>query len=441
MKWLRWSAALLLIAAIAGMLLNRDTLDATRLEMWVRDWGWMGKPAFVGIYALATLLFLPGSLLTLTAGALFGPWLGGLLSLLGATLGASLSFLIARHLAGAWVTEKAGEKLTRLLNGVDAEGWRFVAFTRLVPIFPFNLLNYALGLTRIRFLPYALTSLICMIPGGMAYAWLGHAGRAATTGDVEAIRAGLWGLGLLTLALLLPRWIKHSRKTILILCLCAAPPALAEEPCEHCHAPLLPSWQQSRHHQTDVQCQACHGTRHTGEMAAHARRNESCISCHINENNSYKTSKHGVITTLEAERMDFTLPLTGGNLRAPTCAYCHLHQNAHASLQDQTAPCRDCHSPRFVTTWMESGARNRAIGEMKYREAMELLATLPDRPPFQEATLRLRESLRHHLKNLTLGVGHQSPDELWWHGQAALDGDLLRVKSLRGALERADQTP
>ncbi|MBF0128159.1 MAG: TVP38/TMEM64 family protein, partial [Magnetococcales bacterium] len=91
---------------------------------------------FVLLYILATILFLPGSVLTLAGGALFGPWLGGSLSLAGATIGAGIAFLIARHLAGDWVVQRAGGMAGRLLAGVEAEGWRFVAFVRLVPIFP-----------------------------------------------------------------------------------------------------------------------------------------------------------------------------------------------------------------------------------------------------------------------------------------------------------------
>ncbi|MBF0214409.1 MAG: TVP38/TMEM64 family protein [Magnetococcales bacterium] len=203
---------ILFAGAILWIFHHRAQLDPKHWEPMVMAWGDWGKAIFVGVYALSTVLFLPGSVLTLASGALFGPWIGGALSLTGATLGAGFSFLIARHLAGEWVARRAAGIIGRLLSGVEAEGWRFVAFTRLVPIFPFNLLNYALGLTRIRFDHYLITSLICMIPGGLAYSWLGHAGRAATTGESEAIRAGLWGLGLLAISLLIPGWLKRRRQ-------------------------------------------------------------------------------------------------------------------------------------------------------------------------------------------------------------------------------------
>lgn len=209
---IRSAVALALLAAVAVAFHYRQTLDPAQLEAWVRSWGMAGMAVFVLLYLLATVLFLPGSVLTLTGGALFGPWLGGLLSLLGATLGAGIAFLIARYLAADWVANKAGGMVKRLLGGVETEGWRFVAFVRLVPLFPFNLLNYALGLTRIPFSHYLLASFVCMAPGGLAYAWLGHAGRSAATGEANAIKTGLWALAMLAVALLIPRWVKQWRE-------------------------------------------------------------------------------------------------------------------------------------------------------------------------------------------------------------------------------------
>jgi len=100
---------------------------------------------FVLVYALATVLFVTGSILTIAGGALFGPAWGTLWNLSGATLGATLALLIARYVASDWVSRTTGERLTRLMRGVEEEGWRFVALVRLVRFFPFNLVNYAFG--------------------------------------------------------------------------------------------------------------------------------------------------------------------------------------------------------------------------------------------------------------------------------------------------------
>ena len=91
-------------------------------------------------------------------------------------MGATVAFLLARYVAADWVRRTAGPRLERIIKGVEEEGWRFVAFVRLMPLIPFNLLNYALGLTRIPLLEYAVASVVCMAPGTLAYTWLGHAG-------------------------------------------------------------------------------------------------------------------------------------------------------------------------------------------------------------------------------------------------------------------------
>ena len=101
--------------------------------------------------------------------------LGTVYNLTGATLGAALAFLIARYLASDRVARKTGGRVKQLIDGVENEGWRFVAFVRLVPLFPFNLLNYTLGLTRLRLLPYVIASYLFMLPGAIAYTYLGYA--------------------------------------------------------------------------------------------------------------------------------------------------------------------------------------------------------------------------------------------------------------------------
>ncbi|MFY9976014.1 MAG: rhodanese-like domain-containing protein, partial [Chromatiaceae bacterium] len=135
-----------------------------------------------------------------------------LYNLLGATLGAGLAFLVARYLAGGWVQARAKGLLAHLVRGVEAEGWRFVAFTRLVPLFPFNLLNYALGLTRTPFLPYLLATLVFMLPGAIAYTYLGFAGREAVAGGEDLIQKGLIALALLAAVAFLPRLVARLRQ-------------------------------------------------------------------------------------------------------------------------------------------------------------------------------------------------------------------------------------
>jgi len=202
----------LLIAAVAVWLaFNRDRLDPAVIESAIHHLGFWAPLGHIVLFALGTILFVPGAIFGLVGGALFGPLWGAVLNLAGAILGATAAFLVARYVAADWVRRKAGGRLDRLVTGVEAEGWRFVAFVRLVPLFPFNLSNYALGLTRISLQHYVLASLACMVPGTVAYTWLGHAGREAAAGNTAAIRYGLIALALLAAIAFLPRLVRRLR--------------------------------------------------------------------------------------------------------------------------------------------------------------------------------------------------------------------------------------
>jgi uncharacterized membrane protein YdjX (TVP38/TMEM64 family)/rhodanese-related sulfurtransferase len=204
----------LFIALAAGIALAyayRDLMNVAALESRVRNAGALGPLLYMALYAIATVLFLPGAVITLAGGALFGPLWGTLYSLTGATAGATAAFLIARYLASDWVHRKAGGWAKQLVEGVEQEGWRFIAFVRLVPLFPFNLLNYALGLTRIGLLAYVVGSYVFMFPGALAYTYLGYAGREAVAGGEGLIQKGLLALALLSVVAFLPRLVKRLR--------------------------------------------------------------------------------------------------------------------------------------------------------------------------------------------------------------------------------------
>ena len=211
----RLRPVLLLILVLAGvaawLAFHRGTLDPTLVEDALRSLGAWAPLVHVVLFALGTVLFVPGALFGLAGGLLFGPVLGTLLNLTGAMLGATAAFLPARHLASDWVGRKAGPRLGRVIEGVEAEGWRFVALVRLVPLFPFSPMNYALGLTRIRLLPYLAASALCMLPGTLAYTWLGYAGREAIGGNVAAVRYGLLGIGELAAIALLPGLVRRFK--------------------------------------------------------------------------------------------------------------------------------------------------------------------------------------------------------------------------------------
>ena len=170
---------------------------------WVEGLGWLGPVVFILGYAVATVAFIPGSLLTLAAGAIFGLVQGTLYTFVGATLGASAAFLIARYGARGWIERRiAGNaRFAAIDKAVGREGFKIVALLRLSPIFPFNLLNYSLGLTRVRFVDYLLAS-VAMLPGTLLYVYYGKAAGslAAVAGGVKTERGPeYWltlGLGL-----------------------------------------------------------------------------------------------------------------------------------------------------------------------------------------------------------------------------------------------------
>lgn len=151
---------------------------------WIESLGYIGGIAFMGIYIIATIAFLPGSILTLGAGVVFGIVFGAIYVFVGATLGAIAAFLVGRYIARGWVSQKIADnqKFAAIDRAVAHEGFKIVLLTRLSPIFPFNLLNYAFGVTGVSLKDYALAS-IGMLPGTIMYVYIGSlAGDLARIG-------------------------------------------------------------------------------------------------------------------------------------------------------------------------------------------------------------------------------------------------------------------
>ncbi len=152
---------------------------------WINGLGALGGVVFIAIYILATLAFLPAAILTLGAGVIFGVIWGSLYVFIGATLGAVAAFLVGRYVARGWVKEKISsyKKFANIDQAVSKEGLKIVFLIRLSPLFPFNLLNYALGVTSVSLKDYFLAS-FGMIPGTIMYVYLGHlAGDLALIGN------------------------------------------------------------------------------------------------------------------------------------------------------------------------------------------------------------------------------------------------------------------
>jgi len=154
---------------------------------WIEGLGIVGGIAFIAIYIIATVAFLPGSILTLGAGIVFGVLLGAVYVFIGATLGAIAAFLVGRYLARGWISKKieGNQKFAAIDKAVAREGFKIVLLTRLSPVFPFNLLNYAFGITGVSLKDYVLGS-IGMIPGTVMYVYIGSlAGDLAKIGTED----------------------------------------------------------------------------------------------------------------------------------------------------------------------------------------------------------------------------------------------------------------
>ncbi len=184
--FVRWVSIVVILAALLTMVRLLPVSQAIgAINLWIAELGVWGPVVLALIYIIATVLFVPGMILTLAAGALFGLGVGTVTCSIGSTVGASLAFLIARYVARDKV--KSIARRNRRFDAIDRAigegGWKIVALLRLSPAIPFNLQNYLYGLTRIPFWPYVVTSWLAMLPGTFLYIYLGHVTKAAVGSD------------------------------------------------------------------------------------------------------------------------------------------------------------------------------------------------------------------------------------------------------------------
>jgi uncharacterized membrane protein YdjX (TVP38/TMEM64 family) len=180
-RWRRALGLLILLAAAVVLIASFDVRAWIREALvWIERLGPWGQVLFVAIYIVATVLLIPGAALGLGAGAMFGVVRGSLLVSLASTLGATCAFLLGRHLAREWIAKKieGNATFTAIDRAVADEGWKIVLLTRLSPLFPFVMLNYAFGITRVSLRDYVVASWIGMMPGTVLYVYLGSLARA-----------------------------------------------------------------------------------------------------------------------------------------------------------------------------------------------------------------------------------------------------------------------
>lgn len=194
-----WSTVLkvVLVLVAVGLLFyfgRQATPYVKDFTQWVNDLGVWAPVVFIVGYIVATVAFVPGSILTLAAGAIFGLLWGTVYVFIGSTIGACLAFLISRYLARGWVEKKLEDqpRFQAVDRAVGREGGKIVALMRLAPVFPFNLLNYGLGLTKVKFWHYALAC-IAMIPGTLLYVYYGYlAGSVAQAASGVERETTVW---------------------------------------------------------------------------------------------------------------------------------------------------------------------------------------------------------------------------------------------------------
>lgn len=217
---LKWLIGMVAVAALIGAAiyfkvpaLLREVLQAA-LD-WIASLGIWAPILFIVVYVLACVLFFPGSILTLGAGALFGVVKGSIYVSVAATLGATAAFLVGRYVARDWIAKKieGNARFAAIDKAVAEEGWKIVGLTRLSPVFPFALLNYAFGLTRVSLREYVLASWIGMMPGTVMYVYIGslaNSGARQTTPTEWALK----GVGLLATIVVTVLITRIARKAL-----------------------------------------------------------------------------------------------------------------------------------------------------------------------------------------------------------------------------------
>lgn len=207
-------AAIIILLKVFGVFDYISIDNITMITEWINGFGMVGPLIYILLWIAACIFFLPGLPIALLGGFVFGPWFGILYSSVGSTLGATIAFLIARYAARSmvegWVS--GNEQFKKIDEGVEKQGWRMLMVTRLVPVFPFNLQNYAYGLTKINLLTYVLVSWICMLPGTIAFSF---AGGSVVSGQGN-IGKTLMYLGVaavfFVIISLIPGWLQKRQK-------------------------------------------------------------------------------------------------------------------------------------------------------------------------------------------------------------------------------------
>lgn len=205
-KWLLIAAAIILIIWLSRSVFN---VDATGLRSWILSFGLWAPAIYIVIYTIRPLVFFPASVLSIAGGLAFGAWQGTLYTIIGATLGAMLSFSVAKTMGKSLVRKEWTGNAGKIQSQMEQNGFLYVLLFRFIPVINFDLISYAAALAKVRFLPFALATFIGIIPGTFAYNFLGS---SFISGNPRVIILAVLVFSLLTIVPILIRnqWNKKQ---------------------------------------------------------------------------------------------------------------------------------------------------------------------------------------------------------------------------------------
>ena len=205
---------ILLVLTIISILIYgaNSGISIKKFQTFIEHLGVLAPVIFTLIYAIGPVIFLPITLLSIAGGVLFGPVIGTLCSLIGATIGAAISFLISKYLLKDWIDSKSHTKVIFFQNMVRKEGWKFVSLLRISPFLPFNLQNYIFGVTNISLSTFCIATFISLAPGTFTYVYLGYAGQSAYSGSQNITTKITVAIALLMIFSFFPYIIKAIKK-------------------------------------------------------------------------------------------------------------------------------------------------------------------------------------------------------------------------------------
>ncbi|MFA6988570.1 MAG: TVP38/TMEM64 family protein [Candidatus Gastranaerophilaceae bacterium] len=202
---------LIFFALIKGIVRLND------VQFCIKGCGNAAPLLFIFIYSIAPTFFIPITPLSITAGIFFGPIWGTIYTIIGSTLGGCVAFMVSRYLLKDWVDQKTPTRVAIFREKITKEGWKFLALSRITPIFPFNVQNYIFGLTDIKIKTFFLVSLYSLIPGSFTYVYLGYAGKSLLKGEKGMFLNVTIAVMLLLIFTFLPKILSYFNKKIRLM--------------------------------------------------------------------------------------------------------------------------------------------------------------------------------------------------------------------------------